>query len=75
MFETNLKKILRLVENIQPSTYGNTRNFQDGAVTRLSPYISRGNITTNHVFTSLLNRGFNPWEIERLIQVALIIPL
>ncbi len=68
MFETNFEKILTLVENIQPSTYGSTRNFQDGAVTRLSPYISRGVISTKYVFTSLLNRGFNPWEIERLIQ-------
>lgn len=68
MFETNFEKILTLVENIQPSTYGSTRNFQDGAVTRLSPYISRGVISTKYIFTSLLNRGFNPWEIERLIQ-------
>lgn len=68
MFETNFEEILNQVENIQPSTYGSTRNFQDGAVTRLSPYISRGVISTKYVFTSLLNRGFNYWEIERLVQ-------
>jgi len=68
MFETNFDKILDLVENIQPSAYGSTRNYQDGAVTRLSPYISRGVISTKSVFTSILNRGFNPYETERLIQ-------
>ena len=68
MFETDFEKILYHVENIQPATYGSTRNYQDGAVTRLSPYISRGVISTKYVFTSLLNRGFNLWEIERLIQ-------
>ena len=68
MFETDFEKILDRVENIQPTTYRSTRNFQDGAVTRLSPYISRGVISTKYVFTSLINRGFNPWEIERLIQ-------
>ena len=68
MFSTEFKDIQQLVENIQPSTYGSTRNFQDGAITRLSPYISRGVISTKYVFTSLSNRGFNPWEIERLIQ-------
>jgi len=68
MFETDFEKILHQVENIQPTAYGSTRNYQGGAVTRLSPYISRGVISTKHVFKSLLDRGFNPYEIERLIQ-------
>jgi deoxyribodipyrimidine photo-lyase len=68
MFSTEFQDILHLVESIQPADYGRTRNFQDGAITRLSPYISRGVISTKYVFKSLLHRGFNPLEIERLIQ-------
>jgi deoxyribodipyrimidine photo-lyase len=68
MFTTSFEEIQQWVENIQPSTYGATRNFEDGAVTRLSPYISRGVISTKYVLASLLKRGFNAWEIERLIQ-------
>ncbi|WP_159475745.1 FAD-binding domain-containing protein [Dyadobacter sp. 3J3] len=68
MFLTNFEAIQQLVTNIQPADYGRTRNFLDGDVTRLSPYISRGVISTKYVFRSLLNRGYNPLEIERLIQ-------
>lgn len=68
MFETEIGKILEKVEEIEPIKYCKTRNFLDGAVTRLSPYISRGVISTKYVLDSVLARGFNPRHIEKFIQ-------
>lgn len=68
MFETSFKKILQRVEQIDPIAYGRSRNFLNGAVTKLSPYISRGVISTRFVMNSLVNRGFKPVEILKLIQ-------
>ncbi len=68
MFPTNLDDILQRVDQIDPVIYGSTRNFIDGAVSYLSPYISRGVISTQYVLESLLKRGNNPAQIEKLIQ-------
>ena len=43
---TDFQKIFDLVENIDISNYSKNRNFIDGSVTKLSPYISRGVIST-----------------------------
>ncbi|MEM6801653.1 MAG: FAD-binding domain-containing protein [Bacteroidota bacterium] len=67
-FSTELEDILDQVEQIDPVRYGKSRNFKDGAVTRLSPYISRGVISTKYVFKSLMDRGYKHWEIEKMIQ-------
>ncbi len=68
MFETKIDKILEKVEDIEPIKYGKTRNYIDGAVTKLSPYISRGVISTDYVLKSVLKRGFKPYKIEKFIQ-------
>lgn len=68
MFTTELDEILKKVEEIDPVEYSQTRNFLDGAVTKLSPYISRGVLSTKYVFESVLARGFNPKKIEKFIQ-------
>ena len=67
-FSTSYNEILRLVEKVDPIDYGKTRNFIDGAVTRLSPYISRGVISTREVFQSVMNRGYDPEQIEKFLQ-------
>ncbi len=67
-FPTSYSEILARIEQIDPIKYGRTRNFIDGAVTYLSPYISRGVISTSFVFERLLNRGFHPSPIEKMIQ-------
>lgn len=46
IFSTKIEAIQELIENINPIEYGKTRNFLDGAFTLLSPYISRGVIST-----------------------------
>ena len=63
-FSTKLEDILAQVEGIDPIRYAKSRNFKDGAVTRLSPYISRGVISTKYVFDSLMKRGYKHWDIE-----------
>ncbi|MCB0847212.1 MAG: deoxyribodipyrimidine photolyase, partial [Bacteroidetes bacterium] len=67
-FATEYTEILARIDQIEPIKYGQTRNFIDGAVTRLSPYISRGVISTAQVLEITLNRGFNPGEIKKFIQ-------
>ena len=58
MFVTSPAEILKLVDSIDPIRYGNTRNYGNGAVTKLSPYISRGVISTKQVAKAILAKGF-----------------
>lgn len=68
MFSTDYQEILSLIEQIDAVRYGKTRNFIDGAVTKLSPYISRGVISTKQVLQSVLDKGYDPIKIEKFIQ-------
>jgi deoxyribodipyrimidine photo-lyase len=65
---TDLSFIYDKIETIEPVSYAKNRNYIDGAVSKLSPYISRGVISTKEILNSLLNRGFNPNKIEKFIQ-------
>ena len=53
---------------IDPVKYGSTRNYINGAVTHLSPYISRGVISTKFILTEVLKKGYKPAQIEKFIQ-------
>ena len=55
---TDYKAILEKMENIDPVKYGRTRNYIDGAVTFLSPYISRGVISTKQILEHVLAKGY-----------------
>ena len=48
--------------------YAQSRNYGDGAVTRLSPYISRGVISTRQVYDHILTLAIPSGEAEKLIQ-------
>ena len=67
-FTTDYKAILATIDNIDPIAYGKTRNFIDGAVTRLSPYISRGVVSTRLIMERTLNRGYQPAQIQKFMQ-------
>lgn len=67
-FPTHYDAVINRMELIDPVKYGATRNFANGAVTYLSPYISRGVISTKQVFQSVMNRGFSAANIEKFIQ-------
>lgn len=68
MFETGYKNILAQVEAVDPIAYGKTRNYLDGKVTYLSPYISRGVISTKLIAESVLRRGYKPEEIDVFLK-------
>ena len=68
IFPVTISEILQRVQNINPVKYGSTRNFLNGAVTYLSPYISRGVISTKFILSEVLNKGYKPAQIEKFIQ-------
>lgn len=68
IFGTSYESILKKVDQIDPIAYSKNRNFVDGSVTYLSPYISRGVISTKFVLDCLLEKGFKVWEMEKFVQ-------
>lgn len=60
--------ILNQIDQIDPIQYGKTRNYLNGAVTRLSPYISRGVISTKQVAEIVLNKGYSPHKIDSFLK-------
>lgn len=68
MFKTDYQEILDQIDEVDPIAYGRTRNFIDGDVSKLSPYISRGVISTKQVMKRILERGFNPDDIQKWLQ-------
>ena len=67
-FPTSFDAILDRIAILDPVAYGPSRNYIDGAVSYLSPYISRGIISTKFVYQELLKRGFHPSPILKFIQ-------
>ena len=55
-FSTDYDSIIDKINAIHPEKYSKTRNFLNGEVTYLSPYISRGVLSTKQV-TYLLVRS------------------
>lgn len=68
MFTTEVEEIFAQVGNIDPVKYGKTRNFLNGAVTKLSPYISRGIISTQQVLRRTLAGPYKFHEIEKFLM-------
>ncbi|WP_158977811.1 FAD-binding domain-containing protein [Cellulophaga sp. L1A9] len=67
-FPTDMDAIQKRIALIDPRKYASSRNYIDGAVSYLSPYISRGVISTKQVYQSLLERGFTTSNAEKFIQ-------
>ena len=67
-FETKYQNIISQIENIDPVKYSRTRNYIDGDVSYLSPYISRGVISTKYVLNKILSKGYHPQKVEKFIQ-------
>ncbi len=68
MFATDIDNILHQIDLINPVKYAKTRNFVDGAVTKLSPYISRGVISTKQVLDAVVAKGYKLYQIEKFVQ-------
>ena len=68
MIETEYKQILKRIDIIEPINYASTRNYVNGAVTHLSPYISRGVISPYQIFQSLASKSYQWSEVKSIIQ-------
>ena len=68
LFPTTFDEILQRIRGIDPVKYSSTRNYINGAVTYLSPYISRGVISTKFILSEVLKKGYKPAQIEKFIQ-------
>lgn len=67
-FPASYQHIISRLDMIDPLTYGKTRNYINGAITFLSPYISRGVLSGKQVMDFLLNKGYTLAEMEKLVQ-------
>ena len=67
-FPTDYNEILHRIDKIDPVKYSETRNYINGDVTYLSPYISRGVISVKQLLDSILAKGYNVTEAEKFIQ-------
>jgi deoxyribodipyrimidine photo-lyase len=68
IFKTDFASIEAQIEAIDPIAYGESRNYIDGAVTYLSPYISRGVISTKQVLDTVMRRGYKLYQIESFVK-------
>ncbi|MGV3697999.1 FAD-binding domain-containing protein [Flavobacterium sp.] len=67
---TKIEDIIHAVESFNPRSYAQTRNFKDGKVSRLSPYISRGLISTKFVYETVKQK-FDRAQTEKFFQELL----
>ena len=56
------------MQQIDPVAYGSSRNYLDGKVTYLSPYISRGVISTRQIADIILKKEYSTHQVKRFIQ-------
>lgn len=66
-FNTDYAAVLSMLENINPVKYASTRNYINGAVTYLSPYLSRGVIALPQVQEKILAK-YSIAQSEKLLQ-------
>ncbi len=67
-FPTVYKDIMKRIDTVNPLEYGKTRNSINGAVTYLSPYISRGVISVKQVLEIILDKGYTTGQVEKFLQ-------
>ncbi len=68
IFPTDKSNILLKLNSIDPIQYGITRNYIDGKITYLSPYISRGILTTKQIFNHIIKQSYTWDEIEIFVK-------
>ena len=67
-FSTEYEKVLERVNAIDPIKYAKTRNFINGHISYLSPYISRGVFSTKQVLEKIIEKQYPYPAIEKFIQ-------
>ena len=68
MFPVEIDRITLLLDKIELSKYESTRNYKNGAVSRLSPYISRGIFSTKAIYNHIKLTGISWKKAEKYIQ-------
>ena len=68
LFPTQISAIHERLRGVDPVRYAKTRNFTNGAITKLSPYISRGVISAKTVLDHLISSGVKYAEAETLVR-------
>ncbi|MFM8963883.1 MAG: FAD-binding domain-containing protein, partial [Sphingomonadales bacterium] len=63
-----LAEIEAYIDTFDPIRYGKTRNYINGGVSYLSPYLSRGVISVRDVYERLKRRGFSLYEMEAFVM-------
>ena len=67
-FPTSYSEILKRIDEIDPIEYARSRNYLNGSVTYLSPYISRGIISTKKILEILLEKGYTTEQLQKFTQ-------
>ena len=67
-FPTSLEAVYERIDGFDPDRYARSRNFINGGVSYLSPYISRGIITVPQVVDRLKSRGIGIEQAEKFMQ-------
>ena len=63
-----LDRLIEVITNFDVASYARTRNFKNGTVSRLSPYISRGVISTKFVLELLMKKGLDKKKMENFFK-------
>ena len=66
--EVNIDNLIEVISKLDVTAYARTRNFKNGAVSKLSPYISRGVISTKFVLEILLKKENDKKKMEKFFQ-------
>ena len=61
-------KLILKIQKFDAVRYVYSRNYIDGGVTRLSPYISRGIISTKTIYNHISNAGYEINQIQKFLQ-------
>lgn len=67
-FEADYQSILKRIDRTDPIRYAQSRNYVDGDVSYLSPYISRGVISTRQVLEQVLSKGYALPQITSFVK-------
>lgn len=67
-FPTNINEIQDKIKALYPVNYAKNRNFADGDVSLLSPYISRGVISSKSIYNHIKSLNLPWYKVEKFIQ-------
>jgi len=68
IFPCEYSDVIDRVNNLKPIKYASNRNYINGSVSYLSPYISRGVISTKFIINALLDQNYDLSRVEKFIQ-------